>query len=185
MFDGINLQSAILYLSFLLIFFLKNINIEFLLVFFISMIFFIYYNTRSFIFLGNSGVFLLAFLTSFIIIVNYNQKKNYFVEEILLYMFLPGIDMIRLFFFRLLKGRNPFQADLNHFHHILLNNFNYKKTIFILFLLISTPVILFNIFYINPIILIILSGTIYFFLTFNFYKYFKNKTLLSKIFKIL
>ena len=34
-------------------------------------------------------------------------------------MLIPGIDMIRLTFLRVLKGNHPFKADNNHIHHIL------------------------------------------------------------------
>lgn len=170
MFDGINLQSAILYLSFLLIFLFKNINNEFLLTILIPFIFFIYYNIKSLIFLGNSGVYLLAFLFSFIVISDFNKNRNYYVEEIILYMLLPGIDMIRLFLKRILDGKNPFYGDLNHYHHILLNNLGYKKTIFLISFQLFCPIILFNVLKVNLIILILISIILYFFLVSHFAK---------------
>ena len=44
-------------------------------------------------------------------------------------MFLPGIDMIRLFFTRLKNKNNPFSPDRKHLHHKLLQKFGYKYTI--------------------------------------------------------
>ena len=44
-------------------------------------------------------------------------------------MFLPGIDMIRLFFIRIKNKKNPFSPDRNHLHHKLLKKFGYKYTI--------------------------------------------------------
>ena len=35
-------------------------------------------------------------------------------------MFLPGIEMIRLFFLRIIKLKSPFDADNFHLHHLLL-----------------------------------------------------------------
>ena len=52
-------------------------------------------------------------------------------DKILLIMFLPGIDMIRLFFIRIKNKKNPFSPDRNHLHHKLLEKFGYKYTIFI------------------------------------------------------
>ena len=44
-------------------------------------------------------------------------------------MFLPGIDMIRLFFIRIKNKKNPFSPDRNHLHHKLLKKFGYIYTI--------------------------------------------------------
>ena len=79
MFDGINFQSSILYSSFLLIFFIKGIDLRFLLTFLISLIFFSYMNFRGKIFIGNNGSYFLLFLASIIIISDHNWNKNYFV----------------------------------------------------------------------------------------------------------
>ena len=161
MFDGLNLQSAILYSSFLLIFFLKGINQNFLLIFLLSIIFFSYMNFRGKIFLGNNGSYFLSFLISIVIIMDHNRGKNYFVEEIFLYMLLPGIDMIRLTIVRYINNKSPFEGDNNHIHHILIKKFGYKKTIIIIFSIIFAPIMLFNLININPLILIILSLIIY------------------------
>ena len=48
--------------------------------------------------MGNSGSYLLGFLLSYIIIKIYNNGSSLYADKILLIMFLPGIDMIRLFF---------------------------------------------------------------------------------------
>ena len=161
MFDGVNLQSFILYSSFLLIFFLKDINQSFLLIFLISLIFFSYMNIEGKIFLGNNGSYFLSFLISIIIITDYNWRKNYFAEEIFLYLMLPGIDMIRLTIIRSINNKSPFEGDNNHLHHLLINKFNYKNSMVIIFVMIFTPIILYNFFEINPLLLIILSFIIY------------------------
>ena len=46
-------------------------------------------------------------------------------------MLLPGLDLIRLFIFRILKKRNPFSPDRNHLHHYLLKK--YKQEYIFLF----------------------------------------------------
>ncbi len=164
MFDGINLQSAILYSSFLLIFYLKGIDQRFLLLFLMGLIFFIYNNMRGKIFLGNNGSYFLSFFVSAIIICDHNWNKNYFVEEIFLYMLIPGIDMIRLAILRILNNKSPMEGDSNHIHHLLLRRFNYKKSIIIIFLLIFSPIIIFNFFQFNPLVMIFLFFFVYLFI---------------------
>jgi len=161
MFDGINLQSPILYFSFLLIFLFKDLNHDFLIVFFISLIFYSYMNFKGKIFLGNNGSYFLSFLISIILIADYNWRKNYFIEEIFLYLLLPGIDMIRLCILRIIKNKSPFEGDNNHFHHLLLKKFNHSISIFILSIMIFLPIFLFNYFEINPLKLIIVLFLVY------------------------
>ena len=54
-------------------------------------------------------------------------------------MAVPGLDMLRVFFKRVLNKKNPFKADSNHLHHLLL--FKCKKkniaSIFMFFILLS------------------------------------------------
>ena len=52
---------------------------------------------------------------------------------------IPGIDMIRVFLVRILKGKNPFSPDKNHFHHYLLKIYSLKKTLLIYCSLILLP----------------------------------------------
>ena len=42
--------------------------------------------------------------------------RNFYISGI------PGLDMFELFIFRIVKGKNPFSADLNHIHHLILRN---------------------------------------------------------------
>ena len=46
-------------------------------------------------------------------------------------MCIPGLDMFRLFLFRITNGQNPFNADNNHIHHILLEIFKDKNIYFV------------------------------------------------------
>ena len=81
---------------------------------------------KDYYFLGNSGSHFLGIFIGMLIIHSYNtnlsigiNKKLISVEEIYILLMLPGVDMLRLFIFRLLKKQNPFSSDLNHFHHYL------------------------------------------------------------------
>tara|TARA_B110000305_G_C18929641_1_gene398955 strand:- start:235 stop:528 length:294 start_codon:yes stop_codon:yes gene_type:complete len=53
---------------------------------------------------------------------------NFFVEEIIIILFIPLIDMLRLFFTRILKNNNPLNPDREHLHYILLNKFGLIKS---------------------------------------------------------
>tara|TARA_A100001035_G_C27573286_1_gene404128 strand:- start:372 stop:638 length:267 start_codon:yes stop_codon:yes gene_type:complete len=58
-------------------------------------------------------------------------------------MMLPGLDMFRLFLYRIYNGKHPFKADLNHFHHILKKKFSP----FLTFLIPQLMIILFILLY--------------------------------------
>tara|TARA_B100001093_G_scaffold385698_1_gene371551 strand:- start:571 stop:1503 length:933 start_codon:yes stop_codon:yes gene_type:complete len=82
------------------------------------------------VFLGDSGslflggvvsIYILHILSNkYIINPDLDINKILFVISILVY---PIVDIIRVFFLRLRKGKSPFLADKNHIHHIIL-----KKT---------------------------------------------------------
>jgi UDP-GlcNAc:undecaprenyl-phosphate GlcNAc-1-phosphate transferase len=77
--------------------------------------------------LGDNGSFLIGFVIAFIVISN-NSTANYLTgEKIFLLMFLPGIDMFRLFVERLINKKNPFIADSSHVHHLFIKKFSEKK----------------------------------------------------------
>ena len=88
------------------------------------------YRSKNKIFLGDSGslflggivsIYVLNILSSDYIIKNeYDINKMIFVISILGY---PIIDIIRVFFLRILNGTSPFVADRNHIHHRLLDKF--------------------------------------------------------------
>jgi UDP-GlcNAc:undecaprenyl-phosphate GlcNAc-1-phosphate transferase len=57
---------------------------------------------------------------------------------------LPGVDMLRLFIYRLLKKQNPFSSDLSHFHHYLFKEYKIKIALLIYFSLMIGPLIIYN-----------------------------------------
>ncbi len=107
---------------------LKTVSII-LLASFIPLLYF-NYRSKNKIFLGDSGslflggivsIYILNILSNDYIIRNeYDINKMIFVISILGY---PIIDIIRVFFLRIFKGRSPFVADRNHIHHRLLDKF--------------------------------------------------------------
>ena len=100
-----------------------------LLASFIPLLFF-NFRSKNKIFLGDSGslflggivsIYVLNILSTDYIIKNeYDINKMIFVISILGY---PIIDIIRVFFLRILSGTSPFVADRNHIHHRLLDKF--------------------------------------------------------------
>ena len=147
MLDGINL-SAGTYALILLIFLYSYQNNVIFIVIGISLLFFLIKNYQNKLFLGNNGSYLLGFILSFYFIHS-NKIKIISVEEIFLAMIIPGLDMLRLYVQRIYNKKNPFKADLNHLHHLILRNNSYNKTIFYLFSIFSLPI--FINFFINEI----------------------------------
>tara|TARA_Y100000816_G_C25688561_1_gene364347 strand:- start:99 stop:482 length:384 start_codon:yes stop_codon:yes gene_type:complete len=91
-------------------------------------------------FLGDSGSLLIAFIIGYFFIKLYNNKLITYTDEVVIYMLLPGVDLIRLFFKRILLKRNPLSSDRFHLHHLLLSKYFFKKTVVILVVLIILPI---------------------------------------------
>ncbi len=138
MIDGINFLS-ISYFIFIIFFFIFNkyiSNLFILLIFYY--VFFIYLNNRNLIFLGDNGTISISFLLSYIFIKSYNANFISNVDIIFLIMAVPGLDMFRLFLERILNKKDPFKADSNHLHHLILYKFPKKNiaSILMIFILI-------------------------------------------------
>jgi len=171
MFDGINLQTGLYAIFFLIILFYKfNYNIIFLLLIFV-LVFFLYLNNQNKIFMGESGISFLGFFLSYFSIFLYNNKTINYSDEIFLIMSIPGFDLLRLSIYRLISGKHPFSADKNHIHHILLKKYNSKISIIIVMTLVVTPYLVFLIF--NNLLLSILFS--FFIYSLTIYKITKEK----------
>ena len=163
MFDGINLQSSfysLIIFSAFLIFYTNSLFIKVLLIFFI---FYSYLNYKNKTFLGDSGSLLTAFIIGYLFVRLYNLEKIEFADDIFIFMMIPGIDMIRLFFKRILLNKNPFKADRLHLHHLLICKFSNEKTILLLCSLILFPIFL-MFFDINRIMIILVTILAYSFI---------------------
>ena len=140
----------------LVLYFKSNLNLFIPIIF--SLIFFIILNFNGKIFLGDSGVSVIAFTISYFVIKSY-KSNQISVEEIFLLMFLPGIDMMRLFIVRLFNKKNPFEADKNHIHHLLINFFS-EKIVVLITIFISTIFYFIFILY-NSFLVVILAVSFY------------------------
>ena len=126
-------------------------------------------NLLNKIFIGNSGVNFLAIVISIIFTNLYNQKNIYF-DQIILLVFLPSIDLIRVVIERLMKNNSPLNADQSHFHHLLCKIIN-SRLVFLPYLtLAATPYIL-SFFYLKSYIALIIGLISYFVILF----FLKNK----------
>jgi UDP-GlcNAc:undecaprenyl-phosphate GlcNAc-1-phosphate transferase len=140
-FDGINLQSGLYSLFIFFLFTYKSYNTSLCIFIIIGLVFFLYLNFKEKCFLGNNGSLLLAFVISYFSIDSYN-KDLFFVDEIIIFMLIPGVDLIRLFFLRISRGLSPMNADKDHLHHYLITKFSLIKSNFLIAILIFTPTIL-------------------------------------------
>lgn len=177
MFDGINLQSGLYFSTIFLIFIFLNIYKEFSFVIIISLIFFLYFNYKNKIFLGNSGVWFCSYFISYALISSHN-KNVISTELILMILFFPGLDMFRVFLQRIFNKKNPFDADKIHIHHLLLKFLHPSSTAILIFLSYSIPILiyLFTENFIISFVLLILT----YLLIYIYYGYLKK---LTKFFK--
>lgn len=162
MYDGINCQS-IIYVCIIFLFLSISLGINYIfLSILITSILFFKKNFVGELFMGNSGTVLMGSLISMTVINLYNLKIIFYADTILILMILPGLDMVRLFYTRIMNKTNPFKGDRRHIHHLLIKKNNLLKSNFILAIIISTP-ILFS--YLNNklnLIIILLFISIYF-----------------------
>ncbi|MDB3873576.1 hypothetical protein N9317_06005, partial [Pelagibacteraceae bacterium] len=145
--DGINGLavgiSLIWIISYILIFDIENKVIIILLC--LILIFNFFYIYKGSYFLGNSGSLFLSSFIGLIFISEYNKmitEQLISVEIIVLIFLIPGLDMMRLFIFRLLNKKNPFEGDNDHLHHFFLKKFGLNKALVIYFVMLIIPSLL-------------------------------------------
>lgn len=118
------------------IFFFSNRDFSFLICIFVIAILtaFLRYNLSSGtnkIFMGDSGSLIIGFLIGFLTLrfltiesftmIDYQFKTENRLIFIISILFIPIFDTTRIVFSRMLKKQNPFTADRNHAHHILID----------------------------------------------------------------
>lgn len=162
MFDGVNLQSGFYSIFLLLVLFLKT-DFSFFIILMFPIILFIYLNYKNKCFLGDNGTLLLSFIFSFMFIYFYNKKNIFYADEIFLLMLIPGLDLLRLCFYRIINNKHPFKGDRNHLHHIFLDKVGFRKYLFLILLLITIPYFIYY-FFGGLIYLIMLSIIFYTFI---------------------
>jgi UDP-GlcNAc:undecaprenyl-phosphate/decaprenyl-phosphate GlcNAc-1-phosphate transferase len=165
MYDGIDLQSATYYSVILVYLLILNENHNFLIFCILTLVnlsYFIINNYQKKTFLGDNGVYIFSFVLSLLIIQTYkNNYGSFFVENIFIILFLPVVDMIRMFFIRLLKNKSPLKPDRRHIHHILLKKYGLIKANILLIFPLIFSVMLLNFANTHTIIVLILNFILY------------------------
>ena len=164
--NGITISLCIYWLIIFAIF--GSLNLLFIYSLIIILTLILIFNIKNKIFLGNSGSSLISIVFASLFIINYNIEKTIKCDEILLLMFLPAIDSIRVTVERIIKGESPFKPDMRHLHHLLLKKFD-KNLVFLPYLGLSVIPFLLSI-YFNTIHILLLSITFYFIVFYFFNK---------------
>ena len=140
--DGINGLSALIQIiifSFLIYYNFNDQNLtnnnsnfsyyfsNFALFYIIILFIFLIFNLNEKVFLGDAGTFLISFILINSLLMNYKFLNFFYPENIIMLLWIPGLDMLRVFLLRLKKKSNPFYPDKNHFHHILKKIYNNKN----------------------------------------------------------
>lgn len=155
--DGINgLAAGIVFLSifYILILFENNFN-NYLIIILMNMAIAIFLIYRGKFFLGDSGSLFLSSFLSLIIIYYINSYwedsflKNSWArdikvgsEHIFIILMIPGFDMLRLFFYRIVKKRDPLSPDNEHLHHYLIKMYGLNKALIFYFTIMNVPIII-------------------------------------------
>jgi UDP-GlcNAc:undecaprenyl-phosphate/decaprenyl-phosphate GlcNAc-1-phosphate transferase len=160
MLDGINGQATSYSLFVIILFIILKVNIFLFLCLLTSLLFFLYYNFKGKMFLGDSGTLLLGFILSYFFVKSSNVLSILYSDEIFLIMMIPGLELLRLAFTRLIKKKHPFKPDNNHIHHYMIDKFGYLKSYLSIQLLLMMPYLAFLIFS-NSIASFIISFIIY------------------------
>lgn len=139
--NGIVIALNIFWLTFLLwktppeLFPVIILLIQMLVIFLIS-------NLRGQVFLGDGGTYGLSAFVGMISIYVYNSPgAGISADNIALLFLVPGIDMLRLFFFRLLARRSPFRGDRNHFHHLLERHLGWPAGLYCYLAIATAPTV--------------------------------------------
>tara|TARA_A100000164_G_scaffold55602_1_gene44187 strand:- start:2265 stop:3269 length:1005 start_codon:yes stop_codon:yes gene_type:complete len=173
MFDGLNLQLILFTNVVFILFISKGFIPLFFALSLICLIMLGVLNYQNRVYLGDSGSYLVSAILGFTFIYQYKTYDNFFFgDEVFIIFLIPAIDMFRLFFVRIVRGKHPFKGDLNHIHHVV-NNFtkNNNITLIITIGLCIIPLILLF-FRLPTYIILFVSCIIYF--TIISYLRFKN-----------
>lgn len=128
--DGLGITIVILFIigfEFFAISPTSYVNLSTILIASLAPLYYFNYRKKNKIFLGDSGSLFLGGIVSvyvvyvlsnnYVIKLEFDLHKLIFIFSILVY---PIMDIIRIFFLRLIKGRSPFHPDKNHIHHLIL-----------------------------------------------------------------
>ncbi len=89
---------------------------------------------RARVFMGDAGSMFLGFVLAWFLVQLSQGDGRVFSPATALWLFgLPLIDTVTMMLRRVLRGRSPFAADREHFHHVLLlAGFSHEATLVIM-----------------------------------------------------
>ena len=145
----------------------------------INLILIFIHNYKGNHFLGDSGSLMLSSFLAFLVINFHNQNINSpgqqnSAESIFILFIIPVLDMVRLFFERLINKKNPGVGDNNHLHHYLINKFTNRQALIIYFLAVNIPIIISLYTSVNKIYIIISTILLYIFFIFYYNQHLKK-----------
>jgi hypothetical protein len=143
MLDGINGQAGSYVIVILIIFVINKIFLPLSIILIVATIFILILNFNNKLYLGSTGTLVLGFLISNLFIKSHNIYEVFYADEIFLIMIIPGLDLVRLAFTRLLNRKHPFKPDRNHIHHLVINNFSFIYSFFFMQVILIFPYLLF------------------------------------------
>lgn len=162
MLDGADLNIAF-YNFFILIFlYYKTSFNNFFFIFLIVNSFFFVLNYKKQTFFGNNGSYFFSFLISILLIYCFKEYESINEEDVILVTIFPIIELVRLFFLRIVKNKSPFIGDNNHFHHLTTKLFGKLNGIIVSQIYVVFCILVDFIFNLNLWILIILFLFFYF-----------------------
>ena len=143
MLDGINGQAGSYVIFILIIFIVNKVFLMLSIILLIATIFILILNFKNKLYLGSTGTLVLGFLISDLFIKSHNTYEVFYADEIFLIMIIPGFDLVRLAFARLLNRKHPFKPDRNHIHHLAIKNFSFIYSFFLIQIILIIPYLLF------------------------------------------
>lgn len=143
MLDGINGQAGSYLIFILIIFAINKIFLVLSIILIVATIFILILNFNNKLYLGSTGTLVLGFLISNLFIKSHNIYEVFYADEIFLIMIIPGLDLVRLAFARLLNRKHPFKPDRNHIHHLVINNFSFIYSFLLMQIILIFPYLLF------------------------------------------
>ena len=167
-YDGINGQSGIFYIFvFSFLYYVSHFN-DFYLNLILILLFILILNLKNKLFFGDSGIYLISSILIISLIYEYNFTKNIVYADEIFYLFLlPGFDLIRLTFQRIVLKKNILFGDRNHLHHLLAKKRSLINANLILFSLSAFPILAFSYIKLNFYMILIIFLILYFSLLLN------------------
>jgi UDP-GlcNAc:undecaprenyl-phosphate/decaprenyl-phosphate GlcNAc-1-phosphate transferase len=167
--DGINglaVGIVLFWLLYLSQIYDNNLDQIIFIIIFINLLLIFIHNYKGYHFLGDAGSLMfssfIAFLTIYLHNINDGHPNHQTSAESITIIFLiPVIDMLRLFFERLINKKSPYLGDNNHLHHYLIKKFNHKSALVIYFMSLNIPIIFSLYTSINKLLIILVVILIY------------------------